>query len=71
MTFSARCWRRQLVVLAIVASLLSGCGMDGSDRASVVICPPVVDYGAGLQLQAAAELQAMPDGSAVAALLTD
>jgi hypothetical protein len=35
------------------------------------VCPPVVDYGAGLQLQAAAELDLLPNGSAVEALLTD
>ena len=71
MTFSGKCWRRRLVVLAIVASLLSGCGTAGSDRSAVAVCPPVVDYGAELQAQAAAELQMLPEGSAVATLLSD
>jgi hypothetical protein len=43
----------------------------GSDLAAVAVWPPVVDYGAGLQLQSAAELEAMPEGSAVAVLITD
>jgi hypothetical protein len=34
-------------------------------------CPPVVDYGAGMQVQAAAELLVLPEGSAVATLLGD
>ena len=71
MTFSGECWRRRLVVLAIATSLPSGCGTAGSDHAVVAACPPVVDYGAGLQVQAAAELQVLPEGSAVAALLSD
>ena len=66
MTFSGKCWRRRLVVLAIAASLLSGCGTAGSDRPAAAACPPVVDYGAELQAQAAAEVEALPEGSAVA-----
>ena len=57
MTFSARCWKRRLVVLAIVASLPSGCGTAGSDRTAAAVCPPVVEYGAGLQAAAAAEVE--------------
>lgn len=71
MTFSAGCWRPPLVVLAIVASLPSGCGTAGSDRPAVALCPPVVDYGAELQVQAAAELQILPEATAVATLLSD
>jgi hypothetical protein len=71
MTCSGRCWRRRLAVLAIVVSSLSACGTLGFERATAVACPPVVDYGAGLQIQAAAELEALPQGSAVADLLSD
>jgi hypothetical protein len=35
------------------------------------VCPPVVDYGADLQLRAAAELDLLPAGSAIEALLAD
>ena len=62
MTFSGECWRRQLVVLAIATSLPSGCGTAGSNYAIAGVCPPVVDYGADLQVQAAAELQVLPEG---------
>jgi hypothetical protein len=36
-----------------------------------VVCPPVVDYGADLQLRAAAELDLLLAGSAIEALLAD
>jgi hypothetical protein len=71
MTFSGECWRRRLVVLAIATNLPSGCGTDGSDHAIVAVCPPIVDYGAGWQVQAATELQGLPEGSAVATLISD
>ena len=71
MTFSGKCWRRRRVVLAIVTSLLGGCGTAGSDRPTATTCPPVVGYCAELQAQAAAEVGALPAGSAVADLLSD
>jgi hypothetical protein len=70
-TFNGRCWRRRLVVLAIAASLPSGCGTAGSERAAVAMCPPAVEYGAELQIQAATELALLPEASAVETLLTD
>jgi hypothetical protein len=36
-----------------------------------VACPPVADYGADLQAQAATEVESLPEGSAVAVLLSD
>jgi hypothetical protein len=71
MTFSARCWKRRLVVLAIVASLPSGCGTGGSDGPPPPVCPPVVGYDAELQERAAVEVEALAQGSAVAELLSD
>ena len=71
MTFTARCWKRRLVVLAIATSLPSGCGTAGSDRSAVAVCPPVVEYGAELQARAAAEVESFPEGSAFAVLLSD
>ena len=70
MTFSARCWKRPLVVLAIATSLPSGCGTVGSDR-SAAVCPPVVEYGAELQAREAADVEMLPEGSAVAVMLSD
>ena len=71
MTFSARCWKRRLVVLAIVASLPSGCGTAGSDRPAAAVCPPVVEYGAELQAAGSGRGRELPEGSAVAVLLSD
>ena len=71
MTFSARCWKRRLAVLAIVASLPTGCGLAGSDRSAAAVCPPVVEYGAELQAAAGADVETLPEGSAVAVLLSD
>ena len=71
MTFSARCWKRRLVPLAIVTSLPSGCVTAGSERSVAAVCPPVVEYGTELQAAAAAEVEALPTGSAVDVLLSD
>jgi hypothetical protein len=71
MTCSGTCWRRRRVVLAIATSLLGGCGTAGSDRPDSVACPPVVGYSAELQAQAAADVDALPAGSAVTGLLSD
>jgi hypothetical protein len=71
MTFSGKCWRRRRVVLAIVTSLLAGCGTAGTDRPASVACPPVIGYGAELQARAAAEMQALSEGSAIETLLSD
>jgi len=71
MTYSAKCWKRRLAALAIAASLLAGCGMGGSDGHGIHACPPVVEYTAGLQAQAAAEAEALPRGSALAEMLSD
>jgi hypothetical protein len=71
MTYSGKCWRRQRVVLAIATSFLGGCGTADTDRPASAACPPVVGYGAELQARAAAEVNALPAGSAVADLLSD
>ena len=71
MTFNAGCWRLRLVVLAIAASLSSGCGTAGSERPAVSACPPVVDYGAAEQAEIAAELHTLPKGSVLVEVLSD
>ena len=48
---------------------LSVCAMAGSDtRAS---CPPVVDYTAADQAQAADEVEALPEGAVIVRMLGD
>jgi hypothetical protein len=45
--------------------------MRGSDRPSIAVCPPAVSYGAAVQAKAAEEVEALPEDSAVAGLLSD
>jgi hypothetical protein len=71
MKCSRTCWRRRLVVLVIVASLPSGCGTAGSERPAAAVCPPVVSYGAELRARVAAEVETVPEESAVSGLLSD
>ena len=62
---------RRLVVLVIATNLASGCETEASKRSIMVACPPVVHYHADLQEIAAAEVETLPEGLAVAALLID
>ena len=71
MTFITTCWKPQLAALAIVASLLAGCGTVGSDRPVVAACPPVVRYGAEIEARAADEMQALSEGAAIETVLSD
>jgi len=71
MMFNAGCWKQQLAVLAIGTSLLSGCATVGSDGSGTVACPPVVEYGRQFQVRAAEEVALLPEGSAVAEMLSD
>ena len=50
------------------AALLAGCQTAPSSR---VTCPPLASYPPAFQQQAAAELRALPAGSAVGQLVTD
>ncbi len=68
---NAGCWRRRLAVLAIATSLLSGCATVGSDRQRARACPPVVEYSREFQARAAEELTLLPEGSAIAEMLSD
>ena len=70
MKSSAECLRPRLAALIIVTSLLSACGTVSSERITSV-CPPVVEYDAGVQERAAEEVRALPDGSAIVEMLSD
>lgn len=71
MMSNARCWKRQLAVLAIVTSLLSGCATVSSDELGSVSCPPVVEYSREVQTRAAEELELLPERSVVAEMIAD
>lgn len=71
MKFSEGCWRPQLAVLVIATSLLTGCATAGFESGGVAVCPPVVEYSREFQEQAAEELALLPEGSAVAEMLSD
>ncbi|TXB65732.1 hypothetical protein FQV27_16895 [Paracoccus aurantiacus] len=49
-------------------TLLGACGMAGSEHRA---CPPVVEYSAEEQQRAAAEVEALPQGSVVSGMMAD
>ncbi|RDD69917.1 hypothetical protein DVR11_19345 [Paracoccus versutus] len=71
MTSSARCSTRQLAVLVIAAISLTACATATSEPRTATVCPPVVEYSQELQARAADELDLLPDGSAIAEMLSD
>ncbi|SIR07931.1 hypothetical protein SAMN05421641_1242 [Paracoccus thiocyanatus] len=56
------------MALATVMISLTGCARVASDH---VACPPVVEYPAAFQRRAAAEVEALPTGSALETMLAD
>ncbi len=71
MTSNGGCSRRRRAALAIATSLLSGCATVGSDGSGPGACPPVVEYSREFQARAAEELALLPEGSAIAEMLSD
>lgn len=71
MTSNARCSMRRLAALAIVTISLTGCATVASDPRMASVCPPVVEYSREFQARAADELDLLPDGSAIAEMLSD
>ena len=65
------CWKRQLAVLAIATSLLSGCATVGSNPPIATVCPPVVEYSREAQARATEELRLLPEEPAIAEMLAD
>ena len=51
-------------------SLLSGCA-TGSSESRVGACPPVVEYSQAEQVQAAAEVKALPEATVLVRMLAD
>lgn len=50
---------------------LAGCATGGSEAPAVCVCPPVVEYDQGFRERAAAELELLPEGSAIEDLLSE
>jgi hypothetical protein len=71
MTSNARCWRPLLAVLAIATISLTACATGVSETRIVTVCPPVVEYTREFQARAADEIDLLPDGSAIAEMMSD
>jgi len=71
MTSNAGCWKRRLAALAIAMSWLSGCATGISEPPAATVCPPVVEYTNEVRARAAEELTLLPEGSAIAEILSD
>ena len=69
MPSTARCSTPPPAALLIVMLWLTGCAMAGSDARAP--CPPVVDYTAADQAQAADEVEALPEGAVIVRMLGD
>src|SRR3546814_5085085 len=69
MMSNARCSTRRLAVLAIATISLTGCATVASEPRIVTVCPPVIEYSRAFQARAADELDLLPRGSAIAAML--
>ena len=65
------CSTQRLAALAIAAISLTGCATATSEPRTATVCPPVVEYSQELQARAADELDLLPDGSAIAEMLSD
>ncbi len=51
--------------------MLSGCATVNSDGVMLGACPPVVEYSREFQAQAAKELALLPEGTAIAEMLSN
>ena len=71
MTSNAGCWTRRLVVLALATNSLRACATDGSEPRTLLVYRPVVEYNDEFRVRAAEELAWLPEGSAVAEMLSD
>ncbi len=52
-------------------SWLTACATASSEPRAVTVCPPVVEYSRAFQARAAEELGVLPEGSAIAEMLSD
>jgi len=71
MTYNDGCWRLRLAARGLVAIWLSGCATVSSDVGGQGTCPPGVEYSREFQVRAAEGLAILPEGSAIAEMLSD
>lgn len=70
MKLNAACWRLPAPALVIATISLTACATGGSDPGSAA-CPPVVAYDQAMRDRAAAELEALPDDTALVGMMAD
>ncbi|MBW6494151.1 MAG: hypothetical protein K0B16_06280 [Burkholderiaceae bacterium] len=68
---NAGCWTPRHAAPLIAMLWLSACAMGGSEGVGSGACPPVVDYSRAEQVQAAAEVEALPEGTVLVGMLAD
>ena len=71
MPFNAVCSKLPRIALGIALISLSACATGGSDTGELAVCPPVVEYDQTFRERAAAELELLPENSAVQRVLAD
>lgn len=71
MTYNDGCSMRRRAVLVLATIWLSGCTAVSSDGSGPGACPPVVEYSRKFQARAAEELDLLPEGSAIAEMMSD
>ncbi|MFN3314574.1 MAG: hypothetical protein ACK46Q_14060 [Hyphomonas sp.] len=71
MLSTARCSKPPPAALMIAMLWLTGCATGGSEPRMATVCPPVVEYSREFQARAADELDLLPEGSAIAEMLSD
>lgn len=71
MTYNDGCSKRRRVALVLATIWLSGCATGCSDGGALRACPPAVEYSREFQAQAVEDLDLLPEGSAIAEMLSD
>ncbi len=71
MPYNAACSRLRPIALAIALTSLSARATGGSDPGRVPVCPPEVEHDQTFRKRAAAELELLPERSAIEAMLAD
>lgn len=63
--------RSAVSMIAIVFLGLAGCSTASSSGSTAVVCPPLRSYSEDFRKRAVAEMELLPDKSAVEEMLTD